>query len=427
MKEIELKKLNEKIYVDECENGLKIYMWVNERVTNYYATLNVNYGSVDTEFKIKKDTYKVPNGVAHFLEHVNFNEAENVVSHDYFAKKGTSVNAATSFYTTFYEIFGVTDIRENVIHLLDFVQKPYFTEALVEKEKGIIIEEVQMGKNQPGHEIYFGLNNILYHNDKKRYLITGEVNDVKKITQQDLETVYKYFYHPENMYLIITGNFNPYEMVAIVKENQSKKVFPKFQKPVVVKEKEDVTIVKEEQVLIGNVTIPKLRMAYKMERKAFKSIDDLKLRIYLSIILGANFGSTSDLKAKLLENALITGLDYSIEVEDNLVILTFSAETKYPNEVIKEIKNAYNNLSITNERLRRRKKVNIADMIFGMDSVEYVNSMIQTNIFNYNKVIDNIYEVIESLNIEEANEVIKEINNYNLATLIFRPKENANQ
>ena len=106
MQEINLKGIDEKIYYDICDNGLPIYMVVNDKVNNFYITLNVRYGSVDTEYKVKgsKEYEKVHNGLAHFLEHVNFNEGEGLTAHDYFNNLGSSINAFTTFDFTSYGI-----------------------------------------------------------------------------------------------------------------------------------------------------------------------------------------------------------------------------------------------------------------------------------------------------------------------------------
>ena len=138
MKEIKLNKLKETIYYDQCDNGLDIYMWVNEKRNNYYATLNVNYGSCDTKFKIKDKEYTVTNGIAHFLEHINFHESDGSTADQYFNKNGTSTNAFTTFEYTAYEIYGSNDILGDVKHLLDFVLDKALEDEIIENERNII-------------------------------------------------------------------------------------------------------------------------------------------------------------------------------------------------------------------------------------------------------------------------------------------------
>ena len=423
MKEIKINKLDETVYYDKAKSGLEIYMLVNEKVSNYYATLNVLYGSCDTKFKINSKVMEVPNGVAHFLEHINFNEKDGTKAEDFFDKTGTAINASTTFDYTSYEIFGTTNILENVNHLLDYVQTSYITKEIVEKEKGIIIEEANMDSNRPANKFYYANNRIVFHNNKRINEITGNVNDIKKITVDDLNLVYNSFYHPKNMFIVITGNFNPYELSTSIKENQDKKKFNDYNKPKVIKDKEEVTVVKEYQVIKDNVEIPKICVNYKMSRKKFKSIEeDVILLTYLNIILNANFGQTSDFKEELMEKELITRLSTNSFIEDDLVIISINAETKYPNEIIDMIKENMNKISITKERLARRIKSNISYLITMFDDIEDINDTIQGDVVKYNKIINNKYNIIKGLNVEDANYIIKHIDLKNSAVLVQEAK-----
>lgn len=425
MKEIKSKKFKEVIYYDECSNGLGIYMWINEKVSNYYATLNVKYGSCDTKFKLKddKDEKKVPNGIAHFLEHITFNEDNNKTANDYFDKKGTSTNAFTSFDYTSYEIYGNQDIKSDIAHLLDFVQEKVITDEIVEKEKGIIQEEVRMGKNNPGHEFYFETNKAIYKNDNKRFLITGEESDVKKISSKDLNLVFDTFYHPSNMFIVITGNFNPYEMAALIKENQANKKFPKTTSYKLIKDIEVEEVSKPLTKFYGNIEIPKLNLIYKINRKKFKEYTDIYLRIYLNMILNANFGPTSNLKEDLMEKELITYLGSSIDVDKDVVLIKISCETKYPEELINILKDAMNKLSITEERLTRRIKCAIANNIASYDNIEVMNNRIQNNVIYYKKVYADYNDIYRSLNIDDAIKIIKKINLKNEAIVLMLPEK----
>ena len=423
MEKIELKKFNEVIYYDECSNGLPIYMWVNERVSSFYATLSVKYGSVDTKFKVKNKKYSVPNGTAHFLEHVKFNESEDKTAHEYFNKLGSSINAFTTFNYTSYEVYSSNNIKENIEHLLDYVETPYFTKKLVSKESGIIKEEVKMGKNNPSQVLLYALNNIIYHTNNRKYYITGNEEDVASITDTDLKLVYDLFYHPSNMFMVVTGNFNPYEVASIIKENQNKKEFNKYLNPIKIYDKEDVSVYKKEEEITGNISIPKVKIAYKIDKKKFKELSDIEILLYTRIILNANFGTTSDLREELLEKELITALSNNASIVDDFVILVVTAETKYPSEVKTIICDKMNNLSISKKLLERKVKTNIADMIYGFDDIEYINTMIQDNILSYNRIVDDLYDILTSLNINTANNVLNIMKSGNSCSIIMHGNE----
>ncbi len=420
MKEIKLNKLNEKIYYDECNNGLQIFMWTNEKVNNYYATLNVKYGSIDTNFKIDNKEYKVNDGIAHYFEHINFNEKDGKTADQFFDLKGTSVNAFTTYDFTSYNIFGNIDIIENVTYLLDFVQTKVITNDLVEKERNIILEEVRMNKNQPNRVMYYESNKAIYNKNNIRNEIAGTEDDVKKISKKELELVFDNFYQPNNMFLVVTGNFNPYELAAAIKENQKSK---KSNKANIKKiyEKEDTKVLKEKINLKGNIKIPKLNISYKISRKLFKDYSDLLLRVYLRTIMNANFGPTSDLKEELMEKNLINTLNTKVRVDKDCVVISILSETKYPEELISIIKQSMKKMEITNDKLRRKIKCTLAYLITSFDDVEYVNNSIIDDIITYNKINNNIFNIIKSLSLEDAKKIINKIDVSNEVTILMEP------
>ena len=423
MEKIILKGIDETVYYDKCDNGLPIYMLVNDKVNNFYITLNVKYGSIHTEYKLdgEEEYTKVTNGVAHFLEHVNFNEDDNSTAHQYFDKLGSSINAFTTFNFTSYEVFASNLFKENLEHLLDYVQKPYFTSKLVEKEKGIIIEEVRMGKNNPGHKLYYGMNKALLKKDKRRNLVTGEVADVKKITCEELIDIHSKFYHPMNMFVVITGNFNPEEAVNIIKENQNNKEFVEYKNPVIKEVKEPLTVNCDYKEIEANVEIPKVKISYKMPLSIFGDIDKSLVNIYLSAILRNNFGSTSLLREELLSSNLVTGISASRDIFDNVVTIDINIETKNPEKVIKIVKDKMNNLEINEEQIKRRRRANIASLINDYDDIEYVNSEICDEILTDNKITDNMYDIYNNLNLDDANKVLSKINLDNSSTVLLVP------
>lgn len=423
MQEIEFKGIDEKLYTETLDNGLRVYFVTNDKVNNFYMALAVKYGSVDTEYKGKTDKkyVTVHNGVAHFLEHINFNEGEGMTAHDYFNKLGSSINAFTTFDFTLYEAFATSDFEDNLLHLLDYVQKPYITKELVEKEKGIIVEEVRMGRNNPGHRLYYGMNKALYKNDKRRNLVTGEEEDVKATSAKELQHIYDTFYHPKNMILCVTGNFNPYEAIAMIKENQAKKEFIEYRCPVVKLKKEPEEVVKDYVEIEGNVEIPKVKICYKMKQSRFGKIDRKILEIYLSIILRNNFGVTSELREELLEKELVVGIGTTREIFNDIVTIEITVETKYPSEVIPIIKEKMNNLQLTKEDLKRRIRCNIASLINDFDDIEYINTEIVDQLITYDKVYTELYDIYNGLNMEDAKKVMNKIDLSNCSTILLVP------
>lgn len=425
MQEIELKGLDEKIYYEVLDNGLPVYMWVNNRVNSFYITLSVKYGAIHTEFKKEKNgkVIKTPHGIAHFMEHIKFNEKGDKTANDFYDKLGSDINAFTTFEYTNYQVYSTSHFKENLDHLLEFVMTPYFTKSLISKERNIIIEEAKMYKDKPGNQMYFGMYKNLFHYSKYQKELIGEIEDIKKINLDDIKLVFDTFYHPENMFLVITGNFNPYEALQIIKDNQKKKKFKEFQNPIIVTKKEPEKIVLEYEEKVNNIEIPKIKISLKIPKKNFKVKDEMKLRIMLSIIMDCNFGSSTDFKEELFEKELVSSIGSSRTIIEYYVILSLNVESKYPDEVLPILKQKLEDLYITEETLKRRIRANIATMVLSYDSIDVVNEDIQDDLIIYGKVIDNLKETYSEISLEEINNVIDTITTKNMATIVMLPKE----
>lgn len=423
LKKLTISKYNETVYYDKLDNGLEVYMWPQENVSNFYATLSVKYGSIDTDFKIGNKTYQVSKGIAHFLEHVKFNEGPNKTAHDYYNKLGSSINAFTTFGYTSYEVLASSNLKENITHLLDYVETPYFTKELIEKERKIILSEVKMGKNNPYQMLYYTLNNALFHENSRKYYVTGDEEDVKNITLEEINLVYNTFYHPANMFLVVTGNIDADYLDVVIRENQNTKEFKEYLEPVKIRPKEKETVCEERKIITGNITVPKLRIAYKIKKSSLGSISDMEKLVYTRIIMNANFGTTSQIKERLLESNLVSKLSTNASIVDDYLIININAETKYPTEIEKMLKENYENMDLTPKRLERRIRCNIADFIYGLDDIEYLNSMVQDNIMTYGKLITNTYDIIKNLNMETASRVINDLKKYSTCTVIMNPLE----
>ena len=424
MEELELKGLNEKIYVYHTKCGLPIYMWVNEKVSSMYASLSVKYGSIHTKFKIGKKTYEVPNGIAHFLEHVKFNIDEETTAHDEFYKLGGDANAFTTFDYTSYIVFATNNKKENLEELLNFVYNPFFTKKCISKEKGIIVEEANMGLDDPYSIVFFhSLLNTL-QKSKYRNTITGTPDDVTSITLEDVKLVYDTFYHPENMFLTLTGNFNPYEMACLVEDNLSKKKFGKYLNPIIIKENEPkkvTTKYKEEYI---NVTYPRLKFSIKMDMSRFKNYSSLELKILTSLLFNINFGATSDFKDELMEKGLIQNMNVTCDVYDDSFVVTISVISNFKEEIIKRVKEKLENLSISEIDFKRKKNATIATLILDYEDLENVSYRIQDDVLNNGGIVTNLKEILEDETIDDLKDIIDLLDTDNLSISVFLPKEN---
>ena len=389
-----------------------------------YASLSVKYGSIHTKFKIGKKTYEVPNGIAHFLEHVKFNIDEETTAHDEFYKLGGDANAFTTFDYTSYIVFATNNKKENLEELLNFVYNPFFTKKCISKEKGIIVEEANMGLDDPYSIVFFhSLLNTL-QKSKYRNTITGTPDDVTSITLEDVKLVYDTFYHPENMFLTLTGNFNPYEMACLVEDNLSKKKFGKYLNPIIIKENEPkkvTTKYKEEYI---NVTYPRLKFSIKMDMSRFKNYSSLELKILTSLLFNINFGATSDFKDELMEKGLIQNMNVTCDVYDDTFVVTINVTSNFKEEIIKKVKEKLENLSISELDFKRKKNATIATLILDYEDLENVSYRIQDDVLNNGGIVTNLKEILEDETIDDLKKIIDLLDFDNISINVFLPKEN---
>ena len=428
MKKIILKNIDEEVLYTKCKDGLDIYMLPNKKVKSFYITLNVKYGSMDTAFKEKKAKkyIEVPNGVAHFLEHMKFYQPNGMSAHDYYQKLGSSINAATSYRYTYYEVYATTEFKKNLSYLLEYVYTPCFKAKDIKTEKGIIKEEIKMGLDNPYNMLYQFSNELLYKKDNMKYSVAGSVSDINKINSEILKKVYNHFYKPDNMFLVITGNFDPQLAKAIVNEKMKELSFSTISDVEIKREKEPTDCNQNEKIVSMDIVVPKIKLSYKIPYKNFKylKITNTELVAYLNIILKNKFGTTSEFYQKLNEEKLLNSAIYFSNVvrkEKDFVILSLETETKYPEEIKVKLINNLKNFEVSESFLKRQRSVLLSNVVLRTDSIQTMNMIIQNNILFYDKIIDNEYEIYKNLNIDTLNKVINCLDFSNIAYVQINP------
>ena len=405
---------NEYVLHEKLPNGLDVYMLPNNKVQTYYLTFSAKFGSIITDFKFEGDkSYKhIPAGVAHTLEHLTFYTEDGDAS-TFYANNGAKSNAYTSTHITCYEVFGYNKFKENLEYLLDYVQTPYYTEKMVNDEKGIITEEIKMYEDDPESVLMSAANECLYVNDNRKNLVTGTKNDVKKTTVKDIELAYNTFYYPANMFVCLTGNFNPDEALAIIEENQAKKTFKEQKKIIVKKIREPKNVACSYKEIKKDVSIPKTEYALKIPLSSFTKagINEQTLLTALNIILNMNFGSTSLFREQLVDGNIINDdLVYYASVCGNYLVIEFLCETHYPKRFASLLEEKLNNLIIDEEEFNSKKRVAISNLILVFEDIERANEFISSGIIKYNEVPTYLYDVYNSLNISTLKNVCKKIN-----------------
>ncbi len=417
----DLVNIDLKLYSYKLDNGLTLYVIPKHDTNTKYVTFTTKFGSSILSFipNGQNDYVECPAGVAHFLEHKVFEEKDGIDPFTIFTNNGADTNANTSNNKTTYLFSGPIKFNSNLNYLLNFVQNPYFTDENVNKEKGIIEQEIKMYDDMPFWKLYDKTMANVFVNHPLKNSVAGKVSDINKITKENLYDCYNTFYHPTNMFLVVTGNVNPNKVYDIVNKNQNKKQFNKNNKIVIKKIIEPDNVCKEKEIIKSNIEIPKLAYALKINRGNY---DINELNLYLNTIFDIKFGATSILNEELKKKHLITDtIEYETILADDHIVYMFLVETEKPNDIIKIIDDSLKDLYITKEELERKKKLMKSVVQFRSDNIYNLNHKIINNIIKFGKVILDDYKIIDDMNIKYANKIIDNLN-FNHKTMTIMKK-----
>lgn len=427
MEKFNLIKMDLDMYYEKLDNGLEVYIVPKENVNSTYVTFSTKFGSINDEF-IPYDRTKMtkfPLGIAHFLEHKMFEQKDNVDPFTFYSERGSDANANTSNYKTTYLFSGTNFLDENLNYLLDYVQSPYFTDENVEKEKGIIEQEIRMYDDSPYFKLY---DRVLYNSFKNhpiKYPIAGTISSIKKITKEDLYTCYYTFYHPSNMFLVITGNVDPDDAICMIKANQEKKTFKPYKEIVLKEYDEPDQVVVKSRSSDMDIEIPKFSIGYKIKNNT--SLDINKFKTYLGIFFSIKFGSVSEFSEKIkIENLTTTGIDITIVNTNKHVLVILSSDSKHIDTLINKIEDELQNTKISELDFNRKKKVKKSEVIYKSDNIYAINSKIMANIINHGKVIADEHAYIDSLSYKELYEITQNISFENKTIYKLNPKKESN-
>lgn len=422
MKKLSLKGLDQDVYLETLKNGLNIIMVPYTNKKNYFMTYATRYGSDINAFIPvgSKKGITVPNGIAHFLEHKMFEQEDGIDPFSFFAESGTGANASTSYTSTQYICYGTKEFAKNLDFLLRYVNEPYFTDENVLKEKGIIKEEIKMYDDIPESVLENKLKENLYHIDPHRIDIAGTCSDIDKITKEDLYLCYNSFYNPNNMFIIIAGNFPKEEALDIIKTRLESKE-NKLSKISVKDYREPKSVYKEEDELNVNIKVPKIGLGYKFSKEDLKMEDELELDLYLSMLTTLLFGSASLFRERVRNENLITNFYYEWDNTKKYKSLLLYAETENPDLLIAEIEKELANIIITQEDFERMKKVWISNEVKMIDYVETTVNNLYDDMIRYKKVVDNKMDLIRKLDFNKLSRLLGQMKFNNRSKVILLP------
>jgi len=413
MNRVELKGLDISCYTETLSNGLEIYLLPYENKKNYFISYATRFGSDIIDFKDKAGKkHTPPHGIAHFLEHKKFETESGVDPFTFFSESGTDANASTSFDNTQYICLGTRNFKGNLKYLLTYVNEPFFTDENVEKEKGIIAEEINMYADIPDFKLEMKLREALYKNSPRRIDIAGTVPEIDKITKEDLYACYNNFYTPNNMFVLIVGAFNPEEAISCIKEVVGN--IPQKELPKVNKVKEPISVAQKEVTLSSNVEVPKIALGLKVFTKNLK-YTNIELDLYLNLLTTILFGSSSEFRERVRTEKILNSIYTEWESIEDFRTFYLIATTEEPDKLLEEIKYELENLNISESAFERIKKVWIANEVKMIDNLDTTVNNLYDDILKYNKIIPNKIELIRRLKLNKLEDIITSINFKNLS------------
>lgn len=425
----EIKGLDLTLYEETLDNGLSIYIIPKENSKGIYATFTTKFGGHDLDFipREKEEMVSVPPGIAHFLEHKMFAQKSGEDVMKLFSKNGVSCNANTSSFKTCYLFDGSPHFNENMHLLLDYVQEPYFTDENVEKEKHIIEQEIDMMADNPYSIGYFKLMENLFHFDPSKFRVIGTKKSVNSITKEDLYMCYQTFYHPQNMFVIVTGNIDPLKTIELIKDNQSKKTFPPFKELVRKEYSEPLTVVKEEEKITMNITVPKLTLGFKFDLRKLKEelqLEEVVIRRYVAIYANLKFGSVSTFLEKAKVEELTTSdIGFSLYATDDILVLVLEADSKKALDLKRQMQEEIERKEVEEKEFELKKKAMIASCIYTSENIYSMNQKILSDIISLGDVEVDLLDHYKKLNYEEFQKVIQKLDFTNFTFVTVNPKK----
>lgn len=412
MKKIHFDNLQETLYNEKLSNGLDVYILPKRGFSKTFVTFTTNYGSIDRTFipRGKNEEVTVPDGIAHFLEHKMFEKEDGDVFQK-FSVNGASANAFTSFTRTAY-LFSATDkLYDNTEILLDFVQEPYFTEKTVDKEKGIIAQEITMYDDEPDWRLYFGTIENLYHEHPVKIDIAGTVESIQDITAEHLYECYETFYHPSNMVMFVVGAVDPEEMMTFIKTNQDAKTFDEPTEISRIFPVEGDTAAKTERTLAMDISKLKFNLGMKCNKTDVAGEEMLAQELSSGLVLDLLFGRTSDFYTAAYNEGIIDeSFSYDFTLENGFGFAMVGSDTDQPEQlesaIRKTMQDAVDHWPITTVELDRMRKKKIGQFMRSLNSPEFIANQFTRYAFNDMNLFD-VVPTLEKLTVDNLQAAFK--------------------
>lgn len=368
----EYPRLGETVLHRQLANGLAIYVVPKPLYAKQYAYLAVRYGGMDMRFCLDGTWRDTPAGIAHYLEHKAFDTPTGDASQR-LSQNGASDNAFTSSAVTAYYVECTEKFEENLRILLDFVSTPYFTTESVEKERGIISQEILMTEDDPEWRVYANMMDCLYRDSPAKIPVAGTLESIRRITPQTLYDCHRAFYTPGNMALVCVGNIDMDRIAAIAEE-----ILPKTSGPTIARDygrEEDLSPARRDVRTAMEVSMPMFLAGYKCP-PVNGGEDLLRQSIIGDLACDALFGDSSPLYNRLYEEGAINGsLGGNFDILPGAAYINVGGDAKDPWRIYREITAEAQRLAtegIEEDFFRQLRRASYGGMLRSLNSFENI-------------------------------------------------------
>ena len=410
MQIIENLKVKEKLYIEKLENGLTVMIIPKKGIQKKYIIFGTHYGSNDSTFVVpgEEEVTEVPKGVAHFLEHKMFEQENGRNSLDVLTALGVNANAYTTNDHTAY-LYDCTDnFYEALDELMDYVQHPYFTDENVEKEKGIIGQEIMMYDDYPEWRVYLNALEAMYYKHPVKLDIAGTIETISHIDKEILYKCYNTFYNPGNMAMAISGDFEPDKLLEEIKKRLVDKKSNGNIKRIFEEEPEEIVKDRIEQKM--EVSRPLYTIGIKDVPAEPK--EKVRKHIAIEILLNVLVGSSSEFYKKLYNDGNINSApDIEYNFNTNYAFILVTGQSNNPERLFEEFKQTVKSnieKGINEKDFERTKKMIYGEYVKEYNDVVNISRMFLADFFKGINSFEYLEE-IETINLDYVKKILKDV------------------
>lgn len=383
MRKTEYPNIGETLYTDTLPNGLRLCVVPKKGFRSFFAAFAADYGGCARVFTLDGERYETPAGVAHYLEHKMFDMPDGDSALNLLNANGADPNAYTGDDMTCYYFQCTERFEENLRLLLHFVSTPYFTEETVQKEQGIIAQEIMMGEDDPGLRLFYGFLGQLYAHHPIRDRVAGTVESIRAITPEVLHACYRAFYAPGNMCLCVEGDVDPERVREIAGE-----VLGSENRPVPAPDfggEESLLPVESFRRETAAVSAPQFMIGSKV-RPAPKGQEALRQRLVSQLALRLLVGRSSPFYLRLYADGLLNrDFDYEAYFSSGTGTLIIEGESEQPEKVFEELRQEAARVAaegFPKERFERAKRASLGARLRGLEDFGSVCESLAGSVFD---------------------------------------------